>query len=127
MTGTIVGIEDRNTLLHFVQVRLRVGERSEEPFFFAAPEREADAATRWLTQCSNRAGNVEHRSRTAAVVLRARPVIPRVEMGTDNDPLVWFLTAPNLGNYVVDLHRTGGCVLNLKLKSDGTLVERAAD
>src|SRR5690348_10467190 len=109
-------------------MRLRVGIRAEQTFlFFSAPQGKANTPPWLLTERRYRPRHLQNHHRASAVILRARPVIPRVQVSADQDPLVRLLTPANLRDHIVDFRRPWCDVLQFELDRDWAVFERAPD
>src|SRR5438067_9495716 len=106
---------------------LDVSGRANQSLFFTTPQGKTDGATRLLAERSNGARRLHHHRRSRSIVLRARAVIPGIEVSTNQDPFVRMLASGNLGDRIVDLHRTARLVFKRKLNSNRSLLQFSAN
>src|ERR1019366_2597415 len=92
----VVGVDDGDDGSELRVVRLHVRARPEEPLLLAAPQDEAERAARHVARRGDGPSALEHRRDAGAVVLRAGAEVPRVEVRTDDDPLVGLVAATQL-------------------------------
>jgi hypothetical protein len=80
---------------------LHVALRSEQAFFLAAPQADANGAARLDVQRFQDAHGFHHDDGAGAVVGCARARVPGVEMGAEHHEFIFLVRSRKLGNGVV--------------------------
>ena len=75
--------------------------RTEQSFFFAAPQPDADGAARLDVERFQNADGFHHDNRSGAVVGGARARVPGVEVSAQHDDFVFLVGARDLSDSVV--------------------------
>src|SRR5450759_2990295 len=88
-------------MLHRAEGLLDVGQRSEQPFFLAAPEGDADRAPRLDAERLEDARRFHHDGAAHGVIGRAGRHVPGIEVAPEHDDLVLLVAAGNLRDRVV--------------------------
>ena len=92
---------------------LHVGQRTEQTFFFAAPECDANRAARFQVESRQNADGFEHHRGADAVVGCTGRVMPGIVVAAEHDDFVFFVRARNFADGVVR-----GCTLRIFLVLD---------
>ena len=113
--------ELRLRALGAAEVLLDVGERAEQAFLFAAPQRDADRAPRLDADGLQDAGGFHHDRAADRVVGGAGRGVPRIEVAAEHHDFVLLVAAGDLRDGVV-----GGLALRIRLVDDLRLRSRPA-
>ena len=105
------------------EVLADIGPRAQQPLLLAAPQGNADGATRLRTDRREDAHGFHHDGAADGVVGRAGGSVPRVEMAAEHDHLVGLVAARDLRDRVVAGAALGiAAVHDLELELDLPLV-----